>query len=405
MRLWTTAIVTVTAAMLFHLLFRSIPLAALDFHASRPDATHTMRAIVYDRHGGPDVLRLEPHHPMPVLQDHQLLVHVHASALNPVDFKYRRNTLPRWLLPKPKIPGHDVSGVVVQVGKKAASQKTTPKSSWQVGDRVCAMIPSLLSPWGTLAEYVAVDASLVAHVGPRTSLLDAASFPLVSLTAIQAFQNLNHTHLDGPNHNNSNSKRMLIHAGAGGVGTFAVQYAKKILHMEHVAVTASTAKAERMRALGADQVLDYRNLNEAVLKDFDAVLDPMSWAYEERTLSSLKKPSGHYLNILSSDWAFDPGRGERSIGFMSLRHWIQSKLFHSFKLGSTIPRYSLIAVQPNGVMLQEVMDLVDQEIIVPVVDRIFPLEEAAAAFVYLEQGHATGKVVVDHHPVKTATKP
>jgi alcohol dehydrogenase len=296
---------------------------------SKPNPNATMRAVVYDRHaesgssGTDSSLRLVADAPRPLVRPRQVLIQVMAASINPVDFKYLRGAAPPLLIPKPKIPGHDVAGLIVEVGERANSASSSTNSSqqhssvtWKLGDRVAAMVPSLLSPWGTLAEYVAVDASLLARIPNELFLLveegddsssniitsgsgnddhqawiAAASLPLVGLTVVQAFGRL------GPNYN-WEDKKVLIQAGGGGVGTFAVQYAKNVLHASHVVTTASSVgKAELLRQLGADRVIDYRATPfEDMIQDYDVVLDPVSWSYEKRTLQSkVLKPSGWYL--------------------------------------------------------------------------------------------------------------
>jgi alcohol dehydrogenase len=299
------------------------------WHA-KPDPQATMRAVVYGRHhgggggeSGADSLRLEADFPRPLVRPRQVLIQVMAASINPVDFKYLRGAAPPLMLPKPKIPGHDVSGRIVQVGERvnvatpsSSQQQQPPSTTWRVGDRVAAMVPSLLSPWGTLAEYVAVDASLLARIpdemfaeqqggdniiisggsGISGSAEDrawiaAASLPLVGLTVVRAFEQLGSSQ-------KWEDKKVLVQAGGGGVGTFAIQYAKKVLRASHVATTASSAgKAELLRRLGADLVVDYRaTAFEDVIEGYDVVLDPMSWSYEKRTLESkVLKPTGWYL--------------------------------------------------------------------------------------------------------------
>ncbi|CAJ1963795.1 unnamed protein product [Cylindrotheca closterium] len=173
----------------------------------------TMTAISYSEHGPADeVLTLKSDYPKPVPGKNQVLIQVKASSVNPVDFKLRRNSVPDFLIPKPKIPGADVAGVIVQLGanlEKAAN--------FQIGDR----IPN------------------------EVDFESAAALPLVSLTVLQSLKKLK----------NPKDKKILIHAGAGGVGSFAIQYAKKVLGM-HVATTASKEKKEIVKDLGADVVID-----------------------------------------------------------------------------------------------------------------------------------------------------
>lgn len=368
-----SAVAICLIAFLLHRFFE-IP-ASVELWPAGASPDQRMAAVFYARHGNVSVLEYTTAYPQPILKPNQVLIRVHASSLNPCDFKYRRNYVPNWILPKPKIPGDDVAGVVV----------LSNTNTFLVGDRVAAMLPLIGSRWGAAAEFVAVDANLVAPIGVNTDFASAASLPLVALTTIQALNKIQRP---------TAGKRILIQAGAGGVGTFAIQYAKHVLGM-YVAATASAEKGDLLRDLGCDQVIDYRSeLFESVVRDFDVVLDPVSWAYEDRTVgknSTVLKSNGHYLNIGSSDWKWDGA--ERSNGPNTLWNAMYSKARNLVFPGS-VPRYDLVFVSPNGKQLQDVMDLLDNSTIRAVIDRTFHLADAAAAYEYLEQGRARGKVIL-----------
>lgn len=347
----------------------NVPIA-FELRPAKPSANETMNAIIYNQHGDASVLQYQQV-PRPEIRPHQILIRVHASSINPCDFKFRRSPKPSFVIPKPKIPGDDVAGEIIEVGAAV--------EGFQQGDRVAAMLPIVGSRWGSAAEYVAVDASLVARLGAAISYKDAASLPLVALTVVQALAKVK----------DPKGKTILIQAGAGGVGTFAIQYAK-YLGMKAIAATASANKHELLQELGADIVLDYKKQKfSEEIKDYDVVLDPMSWAYEEETFQShVLHPRGHYLNLLSSDWAFSGI--EDSNGLTTAKNWIQSKLlFRALK-------YDVVTVVPNGEQLQEVMDLLEKGTVRAVIDREYPLPRAQEAYEYLEQGHTTGKVVLQH---------
>jgi alcohol dehydrogenase len=349
----------------------------------------TMTAVAFAVHGNTSVLQLTADYPQPLLKPNQVLIQVHASSINPCDFKYRRNRVPNFILPKPKIPGQDVAGVVVRTGVSTTGPLFRP------GDRVAAMLPLLGARWGAAATYVAVDTSLVAKIGPNTDFASAAAMPLVSLTVVQALESVEVVKERSSSTSSTPKTRILIQAGAGGVGTFAIQYAKHVLGM-YVVATASAEKANFLRELGCDEVIDYRSVSfEEVARDFDVVLDPMSWLYESRTLgrdAKVLKPGGHYLNIFSSDWSWDNGV-ERGNGLTTFINWMYYKISHLMRPG-TAPNYDIVLVSPNGKQLQTIMDLLDNSTIRAVVDRKFHLSDAAAAYEYLEQGHATGKVIL-----------
>ena len=361
--------------------------------STNPD--ETMAAIVYHEHGDVSVLRYEESHPKPVPRQNQYLIQVKASALNPVDFKMRRNVqIPQFLLPLPKIPGSDVSGIVVQAPSNT-SKGSSNTNKFRVGDRVAAMMP-VLSRWGSHADYVAVDERFMAKLGDHTDFESAAAYPLAALTVLQNFQALTRDTDDDPANNNSNNppKKLLVHAGAGGVGSFAIQWGK-LLGM-YVATTASAPKADVLKELGADLVIDYYAQKfEQVCTNYDVVLDPMSWLYEDRTFeANVLKPTGHYLNIPSSDWGLKDGM-EITNGVSTVKNYIISKLMNLVK-PELILKYTLISVSPSGEDVQQVMNLVDSGKDRALIDRKFYLSDAMEAYKYLEAGHATGKVVLQH---------
>jgi len=249
------------------------------------------------------------------------------------------------------------------------------------------MLPIIRSKWGSAAEFVAVDASLVAKIPETVELESAAALPLVSLTVIQSLKKLKEP----------KGKKILIHAGAGGVGSFAIQYAKNVLGM-HVATTASKEKNEIVKELGADLVIDYKSEDfTEVVRDYDAILDPMSFLYEGRTFkSNVLKKSGHYLSIMSSDWALTEDGKEKSYGVKTYLNICKHKLANLITPGLFIPKYDFCMVNPNGDDLQLVMDLLGEKKVKAVIDSKFPLADMAKAHRHLEGGHVTGKVVIQH---------
>jgi len=227
----------------------------------------------------------------------------------------------------------------------------------------------------------------VAKIPETVELESAAALPLVSLTVVQSLKKVKEP----------KGKKILIHAGAGGVGTFAIQYAKNVLGM-HVATTASKEKTEIVKALGADLVIDYKSQDfTEVVKDYDAILDPMSFLYEGRTLkSNVLKKTGHYLSIMSSDWALREDGKEKSYGARTYWNIFKHKLANMITPGWFVPKYDICMVSPNGDDLQMVMDLLEEKKVNAVIDSKFPLGEMAKAHRHLEGGHVTGKVVIQH---------
>ena len=358
--------------------------------------------------------------------------------------------MPNFLLPKPKIPGADIAGVVVDPGNSV---------KLRAGDRVSAMLPLLGTRWGGLADFAAVDEALVAKVPPSVDLVSAASLPLVGLTVSQAFASAGfHEPASCVSAMPLAGKRVLVHAGSGGVGTFAIQYAKNVLGASWVTTTASPRREVLLRSLGADEVIDYRPESliapveagskaslahgEALLDEalsarlsragpFDIVLDPMSWKYETPSLAALGPSSSGggrgadwsevaYLNILSSDWALTAGGMERSNGLLT---WAQPLLASAQRLvlgPASGPLYKLVTVNPNGPGLERILRLVEKGTLRAVVDEgakqksdgvgvslekaegggsvgtspIFTMEAIAEAYRHLEKGHTAGKIVV-----------
>lgn len=353
----------------------------LDWPSAPKSATETMTAVVYDRHGEADVLQIRDDVPRPIPREDQILVQVMASSINPVDFKYRRNEVPNFIIPKPKIPGFDIAGVVVATGDKV--------TKFQVGDRVAAMMILLGSSWGAAADFAAVKESHASRIDDSIDFEKAASLPLASLTAVQKLRQIP----------DPKGKKILIHAGAGGVGSFAIQYAKNVLGM-FVATTASSPKADLLNSLGADLVIDYREQDFAtVIENYDAVLDPMSYLYEERTICrdcKVLKKDGIYLNVLSSDWSLVDGK-EKANGPGAFKNLIKHTIVNFFSPGS-LPRVNFQVVYPDGETLEHIFNVVGQGKVKPVIDSIYDRQDVIEAYKRIESGRVTGKVVLRHQP-------
>ena len=209
-----------------------------------------MRAVRYSEHGDTKVLSVVKDAPQPLSPagPNTLIIKVAGAALNPVDFKMRRNVQPDLMIPKPKIPGYDISGTVANAG--------SGMHGFKIGDHVYGMLPIVGSPWGGLAEYAVADASVFAHAPTSIPLVDAAALPLVSLTVMQVFDAAG---LVPPSDVNTEApRRALVQAASGGVGTFAVQYLRRVLKFEEVLGTTSAPNADLVTSLGATRTIDYR---------------------------------------------------------------------------------------------------------------------------------------------------
>eukprot|EP00439_Symbiodinium_sp_Y106_P047625 s207_g6.t1 len=352
----------------------------LSFSRYKPalqDPSQTMRAAQFAKPGPPAVIQVAQI-PRPMCcETTQVLIKVGTGSLNPVDFKQRRNAMLEYMRPLPAVSGFDFSGKVEQVGAGVLG--------FRPGDTVYGMLPLQGQSWGAFQEYVVTNYTIIAHVPSKISPKEAAGLPLVGLTVVQALAPVLRTWQR--NGESSKGKKILIHAGAGGVGSFAIQYCKNVLGM-HVATTASATKEELVKSLGADQVINYRTTKfEDVLTAFDAVLDPVTQEYEARTLSSqvLKPGLGHYVNILSSDW--EPNDGELG-PLMEVGQQFAGRLPGTETEPCLGLYYHCDPVSPDASGLRSIASWVDAGSIKPVVDRSFPLEEVAQAHEYLEKGRA-----------------
>lgn len=330
-----------------------------------------MKAYILDRYAKKAALRFGER-PDPALRDNDVLIEVYAAGLNLLDSKIRDGEF-KPILPyrPPLILGHDVAGMVVRVGPKARRFK--------VGDAVYARPRD--GRIGTFAEFIAVEEADVALKPVNLSMEEAASLPLVGLTAWQVL--VDRARL-------SRGQKVLIHAGSGGVGTFAIQLAKQL--GAKVATTASAANADLVRSLGADVVIDYKTEDFAqALSGYDVVLNSLDAETLERSVEVLK-PGGKLISISGPpDPAFAKAQGLNPILRLLLR--LLSRKIRR-KAAAKGADYSFLFMRGDGNQLQQITALVEAGVIRPVVDRTFSFAELNAAFAYIETGRAKGKVVV-----------
>ncbi len=331
-----------------------------------------MKAFVVERYGGADTVRAaDVSAPQVGAQD--VLVRIHAAGVNPVDLKIRNGDL-KAVLPMraPFVLGNDLAGTVVAVGERV--------TRFAVGDEVYAHPGT--ARMGTFAELAAVHQDAVAAKPFGLTMVQAASVPLVALTAWQAL--VERADLRP-------GQKILIHAGAGGVGTIAIQLAKHL--GARVATTASATKTDLVKSLGADVVIDYRTRAfEAVLHDYDVVLDTVGGDTLDTSLRVLK-PGGTVVSIAGPpDPAFARQMGANplvrlAITALSFRTRRRARRQHV--------TYSYLFVQARGDQLSEVTTLIDAGTIRPVVDSVFDFDQTREALAHLEQGRTrAGKVVV-----------
>lgn len=330
-----------------------------------------MKAFILDKYKKSGALRFGDR-PEPELGDEDVLVDIHAAALNPLDSKIRDGAF-KPLLPyrPPFILGHDMAGRVVRVGAKVRCFKA--------GDEVYARPRD--GRVGTLAERIAVHADDLALKPRNLTMEEAASIPLVGLTAWQAL--VDRAGL-------RKGQKILIHAGSGGVGTFAIQLAKHL--GATVATTTSTANVDLVRSLGADVVIDYKTQDfENVLSGYDVVLNSLGGDTLQKSLNVLK-PGGKLISISGPpdpDFARQKGL---NWGLRQLMRLLSFGIRRKAK-GRGLA-YSFLFMRADGGQLSQITALIEAGAIRPVMDRIFPFKATNEALAYLDTGRSKGKVVV-----------
>ncbi|WP_138436816.1 NADP-dependent oxidoreductase [Marinobacter shengliensis] len=316
--------------------------------------TGTMRHVVYDRFGERDVLRVTES-PIPQPGEGEVLVRVHGAGLNPIDWKTRKgmgfvatqieNSLP-WT------PGYDAAGEVVDVGEGVTT--LVP------GDRVMGMIGFPVTG-GAYAEYAIANAEDLAIVPEELDLIAAAGVPLAALTAWQALFEVAEL---------ESGQKILIHAGAGGVGHFAVQFALE--RGAHVIVTASSRNRDFLAELGVHEVIDYHTTDfTEECYGLDVVLDLVGGETGKRSLQTLSD-SGVLVTIPTVT-ADDVVSAAEAMGVRA--HGMRSR--------------------PDAFHLDEIAELIEDGDVKVHVEQVFSLDQVQAAHELLEGGHVRGKLVLD----------
>jgi len=330
-----------------------------------------MKAFILDRYAKAGGLRFGEM-PEPAVRENDVLVQVHAASVNVLDAKIKNGEF-KLLLPYrlPLILGNDVAGTVVRVGSRVRRFK--------VSDEVYARPDT--ARIGAFAELIAMNEDAVAHKPKALSMEEAASIPLVALTAWQVLVE---------RANLKKGQKVLIHAGSGGVGTIAIQLAKHLGAV--VATTTSAANADWVKRLGADVVIDYsRDDFEKVLRGYDVVLNSLGPDVLEKSLRVLK-PGGKLISISGPpDPAFakDIGASWFLRQVMRLLSYRIRKKAHRHGVS-----YSFRFVRASGDQLHEIGSLIDSGAIRPVVDQVFPFASTNEAMAYVNKGRAKGKVIV-----------
>ena len=305
----------------------------------------TMHAVLIRRFGGPEVVEFGEL-PVPARRPGQLLLKVEAASLNPVDWKTREGKFPAVREDKlPFVLGRDFSATVVD----------SDDADFPSGTLVHGLLDS---EHGSLGQYTVAQAGQLARVPGAMDRIAAAAVPLAALTAWQGL--FDHGGLKA-------GQRVLIHAGAGGVGHFAVQFAKA--RGAHVIATVSTDDVDFARGLGADEVIDHTTQRfETMLRDIDLVFDLVGGETQEHSWAVLKKGG-----MLVSTVAEPPKEKAEAIGVRAARY----------------------TAQPDADQLREIDALIQSGKVRPTVTRQYAYGDAKEALRSLEEGHSTGKLVLD----------
>ncbi|MEU0026811.1 NADP-dependent oxidoreductase [Streptomyces sp. NPDC006335] len=336
-----------------------------------------MKAFVVEKYGKDGVRAAEV--PEPTVGARDVLVKVSAASVNPLDKMVRNGEFKQLLKYKrPFVLGHDVAGVVTRVGSAVRG--------FEVGDEVYARPRDLRV--GGFAEFIAIDVDDVAPKPASLTLEEAAAVPLVALTAWQILVDRAHV---------KPGQKVLVHAGAGGLGSTVIQLAKHL--GATVATTANTRSEELVRSLGADVVVDYTKEDfSKVLSGYDLVLDSLGGANLEKSLTVLK-PGGLAVSVVGPpDAGFAKQLGAPSVLALVMNTLSRKVRKQAKALGV---RYEFLFMQANGSQLRKLSALYDSGKLRPVIDSTFPFDRTLEAMAHVEQGRTkAGKVVVSMAPGK-----
>jgi len=301
----------------------------------------------------------------PEVQAKDILIEVKAAAINPIDKSIILGNLQGFLpIALPSTMSYDVSGIVVEKGDEV--------SNFEIGDLVYSRVPQ--EQMGTIAEYVAVTSVAVSKKPGNITFEEAASLPLAGLTALQSLE------YAGIKEND----KVLIHAGSGGVGSLAIQYAKA--KGAYVYTTTSTNNVNWVKALGADRVIDYKTEDyKTIVKDVDIVFDTLGQNYTLEAFEVIKQ-GGKVLSVVGP-------LDEESAKMFGIADYILPEDLANL-INDKDATYKFIFMHPNGAQLAEIKLLVEDEKIKPIIDKVYPFTESIEAFSHLASGRAKGKIVI-----------
>lgn len=330
-----------------------------------------MKAFVINKYSKKGSLQLAEV-PVPEVKDNDVLVDVYAAGVNLLDSKIKTGEF-KLILPYklPLILGHDVAGIVVKVGKNV--------KKFKVGDEVYARPAD--HRIGTFAEFIAIDERDVALKPENISMEEAASIPLVALTAWQVLVERAQI---------KKGEKVFIQAGSGGVGTIAIQLAKYF--GATVATTASAKSFDLLTELGADLIIDYKNSDfENRLSDYDVVLNSQDQKTLEKSLRILK--SGGKLISISGPPTPVFAKEIKAPWFVKIILSLLSSGIRKRAKNRNVD-YSFLFMRADGQQLGEITSLIEAKIIKPTIDKMFSFQETNEALSYIESGRAKGKVVI-----------
>ncbi len=308
-----------------------------------------MKAAQINQYGGQDVLIINNDTRKPAVQPDQVLVEVHSAGVNPFDWKVREGYMKDMVpMPFPATLGGDLAGIVTELGEGV--------TGFALGDAVYGQA-NAVSGVGSYAEFAPAAAESLAPKPKSTDFINAAALPLAGVSAYQAL--VDHMNLQA-------GQKILIHGGAGGIGSLAIQLAKHL--GAYAATTATGEDVEFVKGLGADEVIDYKTQAfEESIKDYDVVFDTIGGETNAKSYQVLK-PGGILVSMV-----------EEPKGDLAEKH--QVKPIHQ-------------STKVTTERLNKLAGLVDQGVINPQVGKVFPLDQAAEALEYLKQGKHKGKVVL-----------
>lgn len=301
----------------------------------------------------------------PSVKPNDILVEVKAASLNPIDYKMAEGHLKEMLpLKLPSTIGFDVSGVVVDKGADV--------NNFEIGDEIYSRVPQ--EQMGTVAEFVTINSDKVAKKPANISFEEASGLPLTGLTAIQALEKAGIKEDD----------RILIHAGSGGVGSLAIQYAKAKGAI--VYTTTSSKNVDWVKALGADRVIDYKTEDyKEVANNLDIVFDTLGDDYTFEAFEIIKE-GGKVTSISGPP-------DEETAKQMGIKDYkLPEQLSKLIKEKSAV--YKFTWMQPNAEQLKDIKTMVEDGDIKPIVDLIYSFEDGIKAYEYLATGRAQGKVII-----------